>query len=96
MVRVKRLCKGDVMQVSVNTLANPKKVKIGNYLNLQKTNAKLSVVNSRDENSIGYIVEHIVVRYKFKEIWDIFIKYLFRVPKINDIRFKIIKETEEE
>ena len=86
-----KLHKDDVMEVDVNTLSNPKHIKVGDYLATEENNPRLKIVSNNGENIIGIIQEHIVIKYTFKEIWDLFIKFLFRTPKINNIRFKIIK-----
>lgn len=86
-----RLHKDDVIEVSANTIFNPKDIKIQRYLAADTNQPKLKVVVNDADNAIGYIEEHIVVRYKFKEIWDLFIKFLFRTPKINNIKFRVIR-----
>ena len=84
------LNKGDIIETSVNVLNNTKNIKAGNYLATNKDDPKLSVTSDKTENVIGLIHEHIVVKYTFKEVWDLFIKFLFKTPKINNVRFEII------
>jgi len=86
-----RLHKDDIIQVSIDTLLNPKDVKVQRYLTVYEDNPKLRVSINNTDNVIGLIQEHIVVRYKLKEVWDLFIKFLFRTPKINNIKFRVIK-----
>lgn len=90
-IMVRGLHKGDIIESSASTLFNPQDIKIGKYITINNKDLKLKIVNSKTDNTIGIITNHIFVRYKFKEVWDLFVKFLSRVPKINNIRFEIIK-----
>lgn len=85
-----RLHKDDVIEVCVNTLKNPQKKYVGKYL-LAKDDPRL-IVSDKSEDAIAVIQEHILEMYTLKELWDLFKKVLFRIPKVNNIKFRIIKD----
>lgn len=82
---------GDIIETSANVLQNPKYIKVSKYIAIDQDSPKLKVVHNDGENVLGVIDEHIVVKYKFKEVIDLFIKFLFGIPKINNIKVRVIK-----
>jgi len=86
-----RLHKDDVVETSVNTLKNVQKKYMGKYLSIKNDETKMIVTENKDD-AVAIIEEHILKYHTLKELFNLFVKILFRRPKINDIRFKIIRE----
>lgn len=88
-----RIYEGDTVRISVNTLKNRQKKKkyVGKYLTVKNDEPKMIVTENLDE-AVAIIQEYIIEMHTFKELWDLFKKVLFRIPKVEDIIFRIIKE----
>jgi len=83
--------KGDIIDVSTKVIIAPKNIKIGQFVNLDNDTAELKIIDNNTEDTIGIVKEHIVEKYKFKEVWNLFIKFILRKDKINCVRVEIIK-----
>jgi hypothetical protein len=90
-IHVHKIEKDDEYQINTSLLSNPERVAVGKYIKIEK-DGTLQFTDDK-ENVLGIVKQHILIKYKFKDVWDTFIKFLFRKIKINDVIVRVIKKT---
>jgi hypothetical protein len=89
-IRAHKIEKDEKYQISTYIFSNPERVAVNKYIKIGK-NGTLQFVDEK-ENIIGIVEQHILIKYKFKDVWDTFIKFLFKKIKINDVIVRVIKK----
>lgn len=87
-IRTYGLCAGDEFSTTTSSIIGGKKIKAGNYIDIDKNTGKIFLTK---DNGYGIITSRDMVRYKISEVIKILFMFIFRIPKHDSVRIKIMK-----
>ena len=90
-IRAYKPNKGEIYSISTKTIMATEDIKIGDFVTFDDSRVEMIITKSEYDNTIGIVQEHIIEKYKFREVWSLFIKFILRKDKINCLKVKITK-----
>lgn len=87
-----KLQKGDIVELYDSQITNPKDIKVNKFTAIDQQTYKVTIQDEKTTDTFGLINQRIIEKYKFKEVINIFINWLFRKNRIAAIHIITINE----